>query len=217
MTIRNLHISAALLCCALTAGHAAADVYTTLGGYYSKVDKPVDRSGSGGQIGVGYTLTEQWSLELGYDQLIDQSPQWPGFANISNPNNGGGIVFKSGHKSAGLSLSVLGKTALDEYNTLFYRVGAINNKSESWVFQHGSAACTNQIADTFTYDFISNNIPVGTVRACGNSSTNTALLYGLGIDHQFNQHWFSRVELVGLSDPDAESLYALKLAVGYRF
>lgn len=212
------HTSAALLLlCAATTGNAMADMYLTVGGYYSKVEKPVDRSGSGGQFGFGYTLTEQWSLEVGYDQLIDQEPQWPGFANINNPNNGGGIVFKSGHKSAGLSVTVLGKTALDDASTLFYRVGAINNKSESWVFQHGSAACKNQTADTFTYDFKSNNVPVGTVRACGYSSTNTALLYGLGIDHQFNQQWFSRVEVVGLSDPDTESLYALKLAVGYRF
>jgi hypothetical protein len=212
MTIRNLHISAALLCCALTAGHAAADVYTTLGGYYSKVDKPVDRSGSGGQIGVGYTLTEQWSLELGYDQLIDQSPQWPGIGG-----NSSSIVFKSGHKSAGLSLSVLGKTALDEYNTLFYRVGAINNKSESWVFHHGNKTCAASESPTSTNIVGANNIIVGTVGGCTSSNTNIGLLYGLGIDHQFNQYWFSRVELVGLSDPDAESLYALKLAVGYRF
>jgi len=210
-------LAALLLLCAATSGIAVADTYLTVGGYYSKVEKPVDRSGGGGQIGIGYTLTDQWSLEVGYDQLINKGPQWPGFANINTPNNGGGIVFKSGHKSAGLSVSLLGKTALDDASTLFYRVGAINNKSESRVFQHGSAACTGQTQDTFTYDFISNNVRVGTVRACGYSSTNTALLYGLGIDHQFNQQWFSRVEVVGLSDPDTESLYALKLAVGYHF
>lgn len=212
------HTSVALLLlCATIAGHATADTYLTVGGYYSKVDKPVDRSGSGGQIGFGYKLTEQWSLEVGYDQLINQGPQWPDFANINNPDNAGGIVFKSGHKSAGLSLSILGKTALDNNSTLFYRVGALNNKSETWVFQHGNAGCTSQTQDTYMYEFTANNVRIGTVRACGYSSTNTALLYGLGIDHQFNQQWFSRVEVVGLSDPDTESLYALKLAIGYRF
>ena len=106
------HTSVALLLlCATIAGNATADTYLTVGGYYSKVDKPVDRSGSGGQIGFGYKLTDQWSLEVGYDQLINQGPQWPNFANINNPDNAGGIVFKSGHKSAGLSLSILGKTA----------------------------------------------------------------------------------------------------------
>lgn len=204
-------LAALLLLCAATSGIATADPYLTVGGYYSKVEKPVDRSGSGGQIGIGYTLTEQWSLELAYDQLINKDPQWP----TSGYNNS--LVFESGHKSAGLSLSVLGKTALDDSNTLFYRVGAINNKSESWVFHRGNKPCAAAESPTPTTIFSINNVMIDTVGGCASSNTNIGVIYGLGIDHQFNQQWFSRVEVVGLSDPDTESMYALKLAVGYRF
>ncbi|RVU41713.1 hypothetical protein EOE67_00495 [Rheinheimera riviphila] len=206
------HTSAALLLlCATTTGNAMADMYLTVGGYYSKVEKPVDRSGNGGQIGFGYTLTEQWSLEVGYDQLIDQSPKWPHFGGNNT------VVFESGVKNAGLALSVLGKTALDDDSTLFYRVGAINNKSESWVFHHGNKTCAASESPTHTSIVSVNQVIVGTIGGCASSNTNIGLLYGLGVDHQFNQQWFSRFEVVGLSDPDAESLYAIKLAVGYRF
>jgi len=204
-------LAALLLLCAATSGIAVADTYLTIGGYYSKVEKPVDRSGGGGQIGIGYALTEQWSLELGYDQLINKNPQWP------TKGNNNSLVFESGHKSAGLSLSVLGKTALDDSNTLFYRVGAINNKSESWVFHRGNKACAAAESPTPTTIFSISNVVIDTVRGCTSSNTNIGLIYGLGIDHQFNQQWFSRVEVVGLSDPNTESIYALKLAVGYRF
>jgi opacity protein-like surface antigen len=204
-------LAALLLLCAASSGIAVADTYLTVGGYYSKVEKPVDRSGGGGQIGIGYALTEQWSLEVGYDQLINKDPQWP----TNGYNNS--LVFESGHKSAGLSLSVLGKTALDDSNTLFYRIGAINNKSESWVFHRGNKECAAAESPTHTTLFSINSVVIDTVRGCTSSNTNIGLIYGLGIDHQFNQQWFSRVEVVGLSDPDTESMYALKLAVGYRF
>jgi opacity protein-like surface antigen len=204
-------LAALLLLCAASSGIAVADTYLTVGGYYSKVEKPVDRSGGGGQIGIGYTLTEQWSLEFGYDQLINKDPQWP------NSGNNNRLVFESGHKSAGLSLSMLGKTALDDSNTLFYRVGAINNKSESWVFHRGNKLCAASESPALITILRINNVETDTVSGCKSSHSNIGLIYGLGIDHQFNQQWFSRVEVVGLSDPDTESMYALKLAVGYRF
>lgn len=206
-------IAALLLLGAATTGTAIADPYLTVGGYYSKVKKPVDVSGGGGQIGIGYNLSEQWSLELGYDQLINKEPQWPSFAG----NNSNTVVFKSGHKSAGLSLSFLGKTALDDFSTLFYRVGAINNKSESWKFHFGNKSCATSESPTYTSIFKVNEQIIATTGGCTASNTNLGVIYGLGIDHQFNPKWFSRVEVVGLSDPDTESMYAIKLAVGYRF
>ena len=50
------------LLCVCNSGIAAADVYTTIGGYYSKVEKPVDRAGSAVQFGIGYQLSGNWSV-----------------------------------------------------------------------------------------------------------------------------------------------------------
>lgn len=202
---------AMVLLCVCSSGVTAADIYTTIGGYYSKVEKPVDRAGSGGQFGIGYQLSDNWNVEIGYDQFIDQEPQWPNFGS------GNDILFKSGYKSAGLSVSVLGKTAINEQNTLFYRVGAVHNKSSSLISYFGNTGCVDPAADNYLAVFIVNEVQITQVTSCAVSRTNTAFLFGVGVDHQFNQQWFSRVELVGLSDPDAKSLYALKLAVGYRF
>lgn len=207
---------ALLLLSALSIGCATADPYLTVGGYFSQVNEPVDVKGGGGQIGIGYTLTDQWSLELGYDRFLNKEPLWPVFLNtgIQNPSI---ITFKSGFKSAGVTLSVLGKSALDSSNTLFYRVGAIHHTSESWVFHYGDKTCATNESPTYKTLFYADDELVGTTGGCTSSFRNIALIYGLGVDHQFNQQWFSRVEIVGIADPDAESLYAIKLAVGYRF
>lgn len=208
--------TALLLLMAMSIGCAKADPYLTVGGYYSQVNEPVDVKGGGGQIGIGYTLTDQWSLELGYDRFLNKDPLWPVFL-INGADIPSTITFKSGFKSAGATLSVLGKTALDSSNTLFYRVGAIHHKSESWVFHHGEKSCARNESPSYKTLFYSNDVLVGTTCGCTSSYSNIGLIYGLGVDHQLSPQWFSRVEIVGVADPDAESLYAIKLAVGYRF
>lgn len=204
--------AAAILLCSVGAGCAQADSYLTVGGYYSKVSQPVDRTGPGSQIGIGYSLTEQWSLELGYDQLMDEDPLWPSLGN-----NGSSILYKSGYKSSGVTFSVLGKSALDNHNTLFYRVGAINHKSESWVFHDASRLCAASESEAFVGVFGDEETTFGTVRGCTQANSNIGLLLGFGVDNQFYQQWFSRIEVVAISDPDAETIYALKLGIGYRF
>lgn len=205
-------LTSLLFLCSLTSSCALAESYLTVGGYYSKVDKPIDRSGSGGQIGIGYSLSNQWSLEFGYDQLLDKKPKWPHFADNSNQ-----ILSESRFKSSGLTLSLLGKTALNQTNTLFYRVGAIRHQSDALVFRQAPQTCGNDESLIHSSQFIVNDVVVGNVSGCLSANTNIALMYGLGVDHQFSRQWFSRVELAGVADPDTKSIYALKLAVGYRF
>jgi len=198
--------AAAIVLFCLFSTCAAADVYTTVGGYYSKVDKPVDRAGNGGQFGIGYRLSDTWNFEFGYNQFIDQDPQWP---HLDSSNN---IVFESGYKSAGFALSVLGKTAVNDQNDLFYRVGVMSNKSSSLV-SHDGITCADPAASGTGIVFSNGKIAT----SCHVSKTSTALLFGLGFDHHFSQQWFSRIEVIGLVDADAESITALKLAIGYSF
>jgi len=204
---------ASLIClCTVSTSSALAETYLTVGGYYSKVDKPIDRSGSGGLFGIGYSLSDQWSLEFGYDQLLNKKPRWPHFADHSNQ-----ILSESRFKSTGLTLSVLGKTTINDANTLFYRVGAIRHQSDALVFRQAPQTCGTDESLIHSSHFIVNDVVVGNVSGCLSANTNIGLIYGLGLDHQFNQQWFSRIELVGVADPDTKSIHALKLAVGYRF
>lgn len=145
------------LLCVCNSGIAAADVYTTIGGYYSKVEKPVDRAGSAVQFGIGYQLSGNWSVEIGYDQFIDQEPEWPNFGSDND------ILFKSGYKGAGLSVSVLGKTSITEQNTLFYRVGAVNNKSSSLISYYGNTGCVDPTAENYLVVFIVNEVHIAQV------------------------------------------------------
>lgn len=194
---------------------ALADVYVTTGAYYSKADNASDQTGPGTSIGLGYEINPMWSIEFGYDNFIDEDGTKPYLVNYPQTTT---LDFEDPYSHKGWVLSALGKTALNDSSTLFYRAGVMQSDVRQTVYSQGQEACKGQPDDETGYSFVDaegNTFQRAT--GCDYKQKSTDLIFGLGIQTNFSENWFGRMEAVHVFADKGEAITAAKLSVGYKF
>ncbi len=170
---------------------AASDFYSVAGIQYSRSGEPYDVSGPGYQIGGGYVINPQWSVELSAEQL---------FSDKRSSDFGPTRL-----KSNGVTLAVLGKTQLQNQLVLFYRAGvsSLSHQAE------------------FPYVVSQESLPNGGVKTViGYRIVDDTLLHGvlgLGLEQSFTAQWFGRAEVVHTFKKHELQADTLRLSLGYRF
>jgi opacity protein-like surface antigen len=195
-----------------TAGHA--DVYVNTGAYFSKAAKPVDQQGAGTGLGIGYELNKSWSVELSYDKLIDKSASRPTVLKDASPYP---LDWENSYQSKGLILSALGKTAINPSASLFYRIGVMYSDLDYSRFSAGKVDCAKGVKNIEYYEFINAGKLVQQATGCYYADKSTELLLGLGVETNFNDNWFGRIEANHFFANKGEAITAAKLSVGYKF
>ncbi|WP_306521098.1 outer membrane beta-barrel protein [Rheinheimera sp.] len=211
----TLAISVLLSAAFTFSAHSSADIYLTSGIYYSKVAKPINRQGSGSSLGIGYQLNNSWNFEFSYDQLIDKKVIHP--YTVSN-SSAAEIGWDNGYQNKGFTLSALGKTAINPAATLFYRAGIAYNDIDSMSYSQGQSTCNQTAYIQADFRLINNQ---GTVlqraTGCAYKDKSTDLLFGLGVEGNFSDHWFGRIEAIQYFADKGENITTAKLSIGYRF
>lgn len=190
---------------------ANADFYLTTGLYYSKVEKPIDRHGSGNSVGLGYQLNDSWDIELSYDQLIDKNFRSPGVVS-------GQLELVNGYKHQGVTLSALGKAEINPSTTLFYRAGVSQSDIDYMSFTSGDTSCHSDAYWIINFRQLNEqNAVVQRATGCGYKEKSTDLLFGLGVETEFTAQWFGRIEAIQYFADKGEHITTAKLSIGYRF
>lgn len=188
-----------------------ADLYLTTGLYYSKVAKPIDRHGSGSSVGIGYQLNDSWDIELSYDQLIDKNFRTP--TEVS-----GQLELVNGYQHQGVTLSAIGKAEINASTTLFYRAGVSHNDIDYMSFTSGDTSCHPDAYWIINFRQLNEqNAVVHRATGCGYQDKSTDVLFGLGVESEFTEHWFGRIEAIGYFANKGENITTAKLSIGYRF
>ncbi|MDZ7871617.1 MAG: outer membrane beta-barrel protein [Rheinheimera sp.] len=171
--------------------HAATNFYAVAGAQYSRSGEPFDVSGAGYQIGSGYVINRDWSVEINAEQL---------FATKKDNEIG-----QSRLNSGAVTLSVLGKTSLGVDGLFFYRAGISNVDHQGYyhfvaskkTLPDGSSKTTigyNEVDDKLTH-----------------------ALFGFGLEQNFSMQWFGRAEIVHLFKKNNSQADTFRLSLGYRF
>ncbi len=170
---------------------AASDFYSVAGIQYSRSGEPYDVSGPGYQLGGGYVINQQWSVELSAEQL---------FSDKRRSDFGPTRL-----KSDGVTLAVLGKTQLQNQLVLFYRAGfsQLDHQAE------------------YPYVISKTTLPNGAIKTeIGYHSVDDTLLHGvlgLGLEQHFTAQWFGRAEVVHTFKKHELQADTFRLSLGYRF
>lgn len=171
--------------------HATSDFYAVAGAQYSRSGEPVDVSGAGYQLGAGYVINQQWSVELSPEQLFAEKKQVE--------------LGQSRLDSDALTLSVLGKTRISDDAVLFYRAGASSVDHEGY----------------YPYVVSKKTLPNATVvTTVGYKDIDDDLVHGvlgLGLEQNFTAQWFGRAEIVHLFKKDQLQADTFRLSLGYRY
>lgn len=191
-----------------------ADIYVNTGAYFSKVDQPIDQQGVGSSLGIGYELNNSWSFELSYDKLIDKSATSPSLLKDESPYP---LDFQSSYQSKGVILSALGKAAINHSSSLFYRIGVMYSDLDYSRFYAGEADCSKGAKNIEYYQFINAGKLVQQATACYYADKSTELLLGLGLETNFSDNWFGRIEANHFFANKGEAISAAKLSIGYKF
>ncbi len=170
---------------------AANDFYAVAGAQYSRSGEPFDVSGAGYQLGAGYVITPQWSVEISAEQLFAEQKQ--------------GDVGPHRLDSDALTLSVLGKTRINDDAVLFYRAGASSVDHQGFYpYVTGKKTLPNgTVVTTVSFNQIDDDL----VHA----------VLGLGLEQNFSAQWFGRAEIVHLFKKNELQADTFRLSVGYRF
>lgn len=192
-----------------------ANIYVTTGAYYSKADNASDQTGPGTAIAIGYEINPMWSIEFGYDNLIDEEGSKPNLINYPQTT---ALDFEDSYHSKGWTLSALGKTQVAPSTTLFYRAGLMQADVRQNVYSQGSQVCKGQPDQQLTYLYVD---PDGktfqSATGCEYKQNSTDLVFGLGLQNDFSENWFGRIEAVHVFADKGEAITAAKLSIGYRF
>ena len=170
---------------------ASSDFYAVAGIQYSRSGEPYDVSGPGYQVGGGYVINRQWSVELSAEQL---------FSDKRSSDFGPTRL-----KSDGVTLAVLGKTQLQDQLVLFYRAGfsQLDHQAE------------------YPYVISKTTLPNGAIKTeIGYHRVDDTLLHGvlgLGLEQQFTAQWFGRAEVVHTFKKHELQADTFRLSLGYRF
>jgi hypothetical protein len=192
-----------------------ANIYVNAGGYFSTVSKPVKQQGDGSSIGIGYVINSSWSAELSYDNLIDEAGSSPALLKKESPYP---LDWENGYQSKGWTISALGKAAINPSASLFYRIGLIYNDFDYSIYTQGNNSCEKEASGTEIYKFVDEkNKLLQQATGCRYIDTSTQLLFGLGVEGDFSQNWFGRIEAIHFFAKKGEPITAAKLSVGYRF
>lgn len=190
---------------------ANANLYLTTGLYYSKVAKPIDRHGTGNSVGIGYQLNDSWDIELSWDQLIDKNFSIPEVVS-------GQLELVNGYQHQGITLSALGKAAINPVTTLFYRAGVSQSDADYMSFTPGDNSCDTDAYWSINYRVVDEkNTVLQRATGCGYQEKSTDLLFGLGVETKFTEHWFGRIEAIQYFANKGENVTTAKLSIGYRF
>ena len=170
---------------------AATDFYAVAGAQYSRSGEPFDVSGAGYQIGSGYVINRDWSVELSAEQL---------FATKENTEIG-----QTRLDSDAFTVSVLGKTSLGADSLFFYRAG-ISSVDHQGYYHFVASKKT---------------LPDGSVKTTiGYNEVDDKLahaVFGFGLEQNFSAQWFGRAEIVHLFKKSNLQADTFRLSLGYRF
>ena len=174
--------------------------YTVVSAGYAESNTQLDKDkGAGYRIGVGYELGRQWYLEVGYQQIIDESAQRPD-ANT---------VAKNGVKAGGGYLTLLGK-ASGAQGELFYRIGALSVKVEEQQYRTGTHTCAAGIGNGF-------NVGAQAYTDCRTDNTAIAGVIGFGYDTRLSRNILIRTEIEHIKGQDDIEFNAAYVGIRYNF
>jgi opacity protein-like surface antigen len=185
-----------LLVCQIVA-HASAQAgvyqgYAVAGAQKSWSELPNKVNDTGATLAAGWWLTPAWRFELSAEQLAGKTR-----GDLSLPL--ADVEIKA------LSLSVLGFTEWSGPTQLYYRLG-VSRSALDYQQPVVEATVVNPDGSTST-----------TIRYQDVSRDLIQLQLGLGVEHQFNERWFSRAEWVHQLKQDEFAADSVRLGIGYRF
>lgn len=213
--LSRLTLSAISMVVLSFSNEALANLYVTAGAYYSKAENASDQSGPGSSIGIGYELNPNWSIEFGYDQLIDEDGAKPYLIDYPKTIN---LGFDDPYQNKGLILSALGKTQIDSTSTLFYRAGLMQSDIRQSVYSQGQQVCKGKPSDQRSYLFVdAQGATFQSATGCEYKQKSTDFMFGLGLQSDFSKQWFGRIEALHLVADKGESITAAKISIGYKF
>lgn len=197
------------------SAQAGASLYLTTGFNYSKVAKTIDRHGAGSSLGLGYRLNDSWNIEFGYDRLIDKKIGLPHVVALTSPVQ---LDWSNAYQHKGFTVAALGKTAINQTTTLFYRAGISQSDIDYLSYRLGQVACDEQSylqTNFLAKDSQGNELQRAT--GCAYRDTSTDLLFGLGLEADFTERWFGRIEAIQYFADKGENISTARLSIGYRF
>lgn len=193
----------------------ANNIYITTGAFYSKADNASKQTGSGTSIGLGYEINPVWSIELGYDNLIDEDGAEPKLINYPQTT---ALDFEDSYHNKGWTLSALGKTPLGSSSTLLYRAGVMRSDVRQNIYRQGEQSCKGEPVNTVGYSYIdADGNTFQSAIGCSYEQKSTDLIVGLGVQTDFTDNWFGRVEALHVFANKGEAITAAKLSIGYKF
>lgn len=183
---------------------AQDDLYVVGSAGYSNADfEQISEKGFTGKIGVGYQFHRQWYLEMGYQQLIDQSAS-------ALPLEASQIEsFDSMLSAGGVYAALLGK-ARGETGELYYRLGFVWASVESLSV---SAQAECETGNSSQVNFTGG----GSYYQCAYNDNQIAGVLGLGYDTFLTENLMLRTELEYAHGSEAFSATSFYVGLRYNF
>ena len=152
------------------------------------------------KLNLGYVLSDQWSVELGYNGLGDSGLNNSQLA-VDNAN------FETNDYSiTAFRLSALGR-ARNQHGELFYRVGVMQvNAQRTYALDGAVCEGSDSLIGTFS-----------TTSVCQSDNDQIAGVIGLGFDFNLTNFTQLRVEVEHLQGQDDYSAQAILLGLRVNF
>jgi opacity protein-like surface antigen len=152
------------------------------------------------KLNFGYTLSEEWAVEVGYQGLGDA-----GLSNEDLLTSSDGLQEADYNVSA-IQLSVLGR-ASNQHGELFYRIGVMQVNTEStFVLDASECLADNALVATQSDSVI-----------CSSDENEMAGIIGIGFDFYITRSLLLRAEIEHIQGREDYSAQALLLGLRYSF
>lgn len=185
---------------------AAENTYTIFSLGYSDIDYSEEQAeGVGYKLGLGYQIAPQWYVEMGYQQLLNDSlyldviPTAAQFENNDNRMQGDALF-----------VALLGK-ASSNVGELFYRLGVLKTDIRGQKLYIGDRACDVGLVTSVSVESLGN----GTI--CDFDNSGAAGVFGLGFDYFIGARTMLRTEIEYIKGKDNLSITALFVGLRYNF
>ncbi len=155
------------------------------------------------KLGLGYQFHPQWYVEVGYQQLIDESlftGQVPSDQAVSER--------QTKLQGDGLFLAFLGK-ASGRQGELFYRLGVLKTDVRGQTLNSGVVGC--EVGQSQSIQTTSQQ----TATLCDFDKSGTAAVLGLGYDYFVGPRTMLRTEVEYIKG--SQSLTSTMLSIGLRY
>lgn len=185
---------------------AVDNLYTVFSLGYSDVElTQQDSDGLGYKLTMGYQVSPQWYLEVGYQQLVHDD-----LYVIDLPSAQDVMSAESVKQGDALFLAFLGK-ASGRMGELFYRVGVLKTDIRGQDVLAGVQECEIGQANMLTVEGF------GAATMCDYDESGIAGVIGLGFDYFVGARTMIRTEIEYIKGQDNLTVTAASVGLRYNF